>query len=62
MFRDIVAASIEAYLACKTGKDRSQIVQSAIDRVHALGGRFLRKHQLSGKVSSRANRKLSVFE
>lgn len=50
-FREIINESIPAYTDCISGQDRSQLVQGVIDRIHVLGGRFLRKHQVNGQVS-----------
>jgi hypothetical protein len=50
MFRALVNDSIQASNACETGEDRARLVQATIDHIHSLGGRFLRRHQMNGRV------------
>jgi hypothetical protein len=50
-FRDIISDFTDAYILCNTGSERANIVALVIDRINSSGGRFLRRHQVSGKVS-----------
>lgn len=41
-FREIVTSSLEKYDRCESTAQRSQVVQSVIDSIHSIGGRFLK--------------------
>jgi hypothetical protein len=49
-FREIITSSVESYLASKTASERAMVVESVLENIQSSGGRFLRKHQVSGKV------------
>jgi hypothetical protein len=51
-FRSIVKLSSQRYLECQSPRERAVVVQSLIDHVHKRDGRFLRKSQVHGHVST----------
>jgi hypothetical protein len=49
-FRDLVCNLIEPFVSGATATQRTNAIQDAVDHIHSLGGRFLRRHQINGTV------------
>jgi hypothetical protein len=46
-----VSKSIERYAICESAAERAIVVQSAIDSINSVGGRFLKRDDPSEPVS-----------
>ena len=51
--RTIVNASTETYMSVANRKDRANIVDTVIERIHEMGGRFLKKDSATKQVRNR---------
>jgi hypothetical protein len=42
---------MNTFTSSRSAHERNAIIQSVMDKIHARGGRFLRKHQIDDSVS-----------